>query len=402
MSKYIICLGDGMADEPLDYLGNKTPLQAAKKPNIDYFSQNGKVGLVHTVPQGMYPGSDVANMAILGYDPRDYYTGRGPIEAAAMNIEVPKGLMVFRCNLVTLENGIMKDFTSGHISNEEGAALFKELSTHFPSTVAQFFPGVGYRNIILIDEKFAKLKCTAPHDITDKEFEPYLPKGELENEMLAFIQKCQDILINSEINKNRIKKGKSPATSIWPWSQGPMPKMPSFKETHNRTGGIVTAVDLLRGLAQLTGLEYPLVEGATGFLDTNYKGKMDASFDILKRHDFVYIHIEAPDECGHMGDGKLKTKAIEDFDTHVIQKVRDYVEKNPDTHVLILPDHPTPCAIKTHSHAPVPFIWYSPDKEGPHADTYDEFTAEKTKIEFESSWDLTSKFLKKVCNTNLQ
>lgn len=396
MSKYIICLGDGMADEPLDYLGDKTPLQAAQKPNIDYFAQKGKVGLVHTVPQGMYPGSDVANMAILGYDPRDYYTGRGPIEAAAMTIQVPQGLMVFRCNLVTIEDGIMKDFTSGHISNDEGAALFKELSDHFPKDTAQFFPGVGYRNIILVEEKFANLKCTAPHDITDKPVEPFLPKGPLENEMLAFIKKCQEILQNSKVNQERLKQGKSPATSIWPWSQGPMPKMPSFKETHHKTGGIVTAVDLLRGLAQLTGLEFPYVEGATGFLDTNYKGKMDAAFDILDRHDFVYIHIEAPDECGHMGDGKLKTKAIEDFDTHVIAKVKKYVEKNPDTHVLILPDHPTPCYIKTHSHAPVPFVWYSPDQEGPHADTYNEKSAQNTGLEIATSWGLTSEFLKKV------
>jgi 2,3-bisphosphoglycerate-independent phosphoglycerate mutase len=312
-----------------------------------------------------------------------------------MNITVPQGLLVFRCNLVTLEDGIMKDFTAGHISNEEGAALFQELSTHFPKDKAQFFPGVGYRNIILLEEKFAKLTCTAPHDITDKPYAAFLPKGELESEMMDFILKCQAILKNSEINKARIKNGKSPATSLWPWSQGPMPKMPSFKQTHGHSGGIVTAVDLLRGLAQLTGLEYPYVEGATGFIDTNYSAKMEASFKILESHDFVYIHIEAPDECGHMGDGPLKTKAIEDFDQHVIKPVRDYVQKNPDTHVLILPDHPTPCRLKTHSHAPVPFVWYTPEKTGPHAQTYDEFSAEKTGIEYHESWELTSAFLKK-------
>jgi len=402
MSKFIICLGDGMADEPLEILEKKTPLQAAKTPHMDYFAQHGQVGLVHTVPQGMYPGSDVANMAILGYDPRLFYTGRGPIEAAAMKITVPKGLLVFRCNLVTIEDGIMKDFTADHISNEEGAALFQELSTHFSKDKAQFFPGVGYRNILLLEEKFANLRCTAPHDITDKEVSTYLPKGELEDEMLAFINECQAILAQSEINKNRIKNGKSPATSIWPWSQGPMPKMPSFKETHGRTGGIVTAVDLLRGLAQLTGLEFPYVEGATGFIDTNYKAKMDASFKILENNDFVYIHIEAPDECGHMGDALLKTQAIEDFDKNVIQPVRDYVAKNPDTHVLILPDHPTPCHLKTHSHAPVPFIWYSPEQSGPHAPTYDEFSAEKTGIVFDSSWELTSSFLQKKLVSTLQ
>ena len=395
MSKFIICLGDGMADEPLESLGQKTPLQAAVTPHMDYFAQNGHVGLVHTVPQGMYPGSDVANMAILGYDPRLFYTGRGPIEAAAMKIDVPKGLMVFRCNLVTLENGLMKDFTADHISNEEGAALFQELQSHFSKDVAQFFPGVGYRNIILIDEKFANLRCTAPHDITDKAFEPYLPKGDLETEILGFITTCQDILTRSKINKTRVKNGLSPANSIWPWSQGPMPKMPSFKETHGLTGGIVTAVDLLRGLAQLTGLDFPYIEGATGFIDTDYNAKMNAAFDILKTKDFVYIHIEAPDECGHMGDAALKTQAIADFDSQVMAKVRDYVEKNPDTHVLILPDHPTPCHLKTHSHSPVPVIWYTPEKQGAHAPTYDEFSAEKTGVVHQRSWDLTSAFLKK-------
>jgi 2,3-bisphosphoglycerate-independent phosphoglycerate mutase len=393
MTKYIICLGDGMADEPVEILGGKTPLEVADAPNMTQLAKEGQVGLVHTVPEGLHPGSDVANMGILGYDPNEYYTGRGPIEAAAMGISVPEGKLIFRCNLVTIENGIMKDFTAGHISNEEGAQLLNELNEHFGVDVAEFFPGVGYRNIALLDEKFLNLTSTAPHDITDKPVQDFWPKGDTENDLLSFIEECQTVMAKSEVNQKRIKEGKNPATSIWPWSQGPLPKLPSFKEKYNLTGGIVTAVDLLKGLGKLSGLETPHIDGATGFIDTNYANKVKAGFEILENHDFLYLHIEAPDECGHMGDAKLKTKAIEDFDKNVIGPVMDYQKENPDTVILVLPDHPTPCNIKTHTNAAVPYILHYPGIESDTAVHYDEFSAEKTNTVHHTPWELLEHFL---------
>lgn len=394
MTKYIICLGDGMADEPLASLNNKTPLEYANSPEMDALAKAGQTGLVHTVPEGCHPGSDVANMGILGYDPRNYYTGRGPIEAASMGITPNKNQIIFRCNLVTIENNIMKEFTAGHISDAEGEALMAELNEHFQSeSDIQFFSGVGYRHIVLLNQKFLNLKTTAPHDILDRNVTTFLPQGDLQNEMEAFILEAREVLKNSKINKHRIEKGLPAATDIWPWSQGRLPELPSFKTKFGKTGGIITAVDLLKGLAQLTGLEAPQVEGATGFMDTNYANKLAESLRILDTHDFVYIHVEAPDECGHMGDEKLKTKAIEDFDKEIIGPIRAYVEKNPDTVVLVLPDHPTPCHLKTHTSKAVPFILYSPALVPDQSQHYSEKEAESGSLKFSYPWELLSHFL---------
>jgi len=394
MTKYIICLGDGMSDEPIKELGNKTPIEAATIPAMTQFAEKGSVGRVHTVPKGLHPGSDVTNMGILGYNPHNYYTGRGPIEAASMGITTTPDEVIFRCNLVTIENNIMKDFTAGHISNEEGAALLNELNTHFKGKGVTFYPGVGYRNIVVLDKKFNSLTTTAPHDITDQSTTPYLPKGDTQSEIEKFIEECHQILKNSPINKQREKENKKPANNIWPWSQGKMPILPSFKDTHGLTGGIITAVDLLKGLGVLAGLETPSIEGATGFIDTNYKSKLDAAFSVLETHDFVYIHIEAPDECGHMGDFKLKTQAISDFDKNIINPVLSYATQNTDTAVLILPDHPTPCAIKTHTSDPVPFIIYHPKLSPNSISSYSEKSSLESNLEFKTPWELLSYFLK--------
>lgn len=391
--KYIICLGDGMADEPLASLGNKTPLECANIPNIDKIAKSGELGLVHTVPEGLSPGSDVANMGILGYDPRTYYTGRGPIEAAAMNIDVPTGLMVFRCNLVCIQDGIMRDFTAGHITTEEADQLMSELNSSLGSDEVIFHTGVSYRHIALLSNRFSGLTTCAPHDITDKLVESYFPHGQNDDQMSVFLSKARAILANSQVNKKRIQNGQLPATDIWPWSQGLMPTLPSFKETYNKTGGIVTAVDLLKGLAVLTDLEAPNVIGATGFIDTNYQAKVDATLDILSRHDFVYLHVEAPDECGHMGDEKLKTEAIEAFDKHIVGPMLQYQKDNPDTRILVLPDHPTPCAIKTHTSKPVPYAMSGPglklnhDKQG-----YTELLAGEVGKSYDFPWTMLSSF----------
>ena len=396
MTKYIICLGDGMADEPLPSLEGKTPLQAAKIPNMDSLAKAGCVGEVKTVPEGLSPGSDVANMGILGYDPREFYTGRGPIEAASLKVRAAENQVIFRCNLVTIQGSVMKDFTANHISSEESAVLLEELNNHFQNETTSFVPGVSYRNLLLLDKKFLELQCCAPHDITDQEIGPFLPSGPFENELASFLEACHNILKQSAVNKKRIKKGLLPATHIWPWSQGAMPKLPSFKTRFGKTGGIITAVDLLKGLGQLTGLETPSVKGATGFLDTNYSEKIKESLKILETHDFVYIHVEAPDEAGHMGDETLKIKAIEDFDRNIIGPIKTYIANNKDCVLLILPDHPTPCSIKTHTSNPVPFILYFSGIQGNKETHYSEKEGQNSHLKYHAPWELlTDMFTKK-------
>ena len=405
--KYIVCLGDGMADEACSALNGLTPLEKASIPTIDLIAKKGKTGLVHTVPAGCHPGSDVANMGLLGYDPRQFYTGRGPIEAVAMGIQVPKDKWVFRCNLVCLsdENGVvpdgpihfksavMKSFTADHISSEEADQLLKELQQKMDQKSIQFFTGVSYRHIVLLSDQYHSVTCSAPHDASDKQIDPFLPKGKNEQEIFQLMHHANEILRQSKVNKKRIQNGKLPANSIWPWSQGKIPTFPSFQEKYGLSGGIITAVDLLKGLAKLTGLKAPFVQGATGFVDTNYKNKIKEAFSILKEHDFVYIHIEAPDEAGHLGDAILKTKAIEDFDQNVMKPVWQYVQNNPNTALLILPDHPTPCRTKTHTSNPVPFVYYDPNIIPDQTDQYTEKTVSDWTFEF--PWELMQAFLDK-------
>jgi 2,3-bisphosphoglycerate-independent phosphoglycerate mutase len=397
MKKFIICLGDGMADEPLASLGGKTPLQAANIPNMDFIAKNGQSGLVSTVPEGLKPGSDVANMGILGYDPRIFYTGRGPIEASSLGISVPEGKIAFRCNLVCIENDIMSSFTADHVTSEEGDALLTELNTNFSDSEIQFFSGVSYRNIALMDESLLELTCIPPHDISDQNVQPHLPTGPNEEILRNIAKKCADILSQSPINQTRVENGKKPANQIWLWGQGKTPKFDSFEDKYGIKGGIITAVDLLKGIGKLTGLQTPTVEGVTGFLDTNYKGKVDAALDILEKEtgQFVYIHIEAPDEAGHMGDEQLKIKAIEDFDLKVVGPVLDYQKKNPDVSILVLPDHPTPCAIKTHTSKPVPWAIHYPNIEADICDAYDEEASEKGPKSFDFPWLLLDYFLER-------
>ena len=393
MRRYIVCLGDGMSDLPIPALGNKTPLEYADTPNMDWIALNGQAGLVSTVPKELSPGSDVANMGILGYDPRHYYSGRGPIEAAAMGISPGPGQVVFRCNLVTIQDDVMVSFTSGHVDSEDGAALLAELNEAFFGSLIQFFPGVSYRNIALFPSEWVGVETTAPHDITDQVVGPYWPRGDGAIGIADVVAKARLVLEASPVNARRIREGKLPVTDIWPWSQGKMPVLPSFKDQHGVTGGIVTAVDLLRGLAQLTGLEYPRVDGATGFLDTNYKGKVAAAFEILERHPFVFIHIEAPDECGHLGDHDKKVQAIEDFDCNVVGPVLEYQRTHGDVSVLVMPDHPTPCALKTHINSPVPVAVVYPGINRDAAATYSETGVCPGRFNFDTPWDMMNVFL---------
>jgi 2,3-bisphosphoglycerate-independent phosphoglycerate mutase len=386
--KVIVCLGDGMSDEPIAALGNKTPLQVAHTPNMDAIAKRGQAGLIHTVLPGMSPGSDVANMGILGYDPRLYYTGRGPIEAASLGIVPGENEIVFRCNLVNILDGTMNSFTSGHIETADADALLAVLNQTFLGRGIRFYTGVSYRHIMVVDKAFLGLSCMAPHDITDKPVAAYWPRGDAAEGLLAIITEAREVLANAETNRVRQAAGKLAATDIWPWSQGALPSLPSFVSEFGVTGGIVTAVDLLRGLGCLSGLETPFVPGATGFLDTDYAGKVAAGLALLETGDFAYLHIEAPDECGHLGDYTKKIQAIEDFDRHVVGPVMAYMDTHPNVRVAVLPDHPTPCALKTHTSDPVPVAIAGAGISPDNAVAYDEFAVREGVLRFSVPWAL--------------
>jgi 2,3-bisphosphoglycerate-independent phosphoglycerate mutase len=393
MPKYIICLGDGMTGLPEKSLNDKTPLALAQTPNLDFIVKNGIGGTVQTIPKGFSPGSDVANMGLLGYDPEKYYTGRGPIEAASLGISVPKDMLAFRCNFVNISNDIMKDFSAGHIDNRDAQLLIEELNAHFDNKLVHFFAGVSYRNIVLLNSKYIDVKCTPPHDVSDKNIKEYMPKGKYAEELIAFMQECQQILVNSEINRKRLENNKCVANNIWPWSQGKMPDFPAFKDLYKLDGGVITAVDLLKGIGKLAKLETPFIEGATGYLDTNYQGKIEAALKILENQDFVYIHIEAPDEAGHKGDVALKIKAIEDFDKKIVAPMLAFQKAHKSCRIMVLPDHATPCVLKTHTTDLVPFGIYYPDINKDDNETYGEHLNNSTQYCFKKASELLKFFL---------
>jgi 2,3-bisphosphoglycerate-independent phosphoglycerate mutase len=393
MNKYIICLGDGMSDYPIKEIGNKTPLEKAHTPNMDFIAKNGQAGLILTIPEGFEPGSDVANMSVLGYDPQKYYTGRGPIEAVSLGIEIPPGKVAFRCNFVFIQDNIMKSFSAEHITKEESAAIIDELNDALSGKGVQFYTGVSYRHILLADQKYLDLKCIPPHDITDKDISEYLPIGTYSEELLSVMHACNEIMAKSKINKQRISRNLAPANHIWPWGQGSAPALKSFQELYGHSGGVITAVDLLKGLGMLAKLETPNIEGATGYIDTNYKGKIKAALKILENKDFVYIHIEAPDEAGHLGDVDIKIKAIEDFDRKVVGEILKYQADNPGTRVMVLPDHATPCELKTHTKDPVPVALYYQGIEADAALSYSENEVKQGTLSFPNPWELLKYFL---------
>ena len=353
--KIVILVGDGMGDYPVESLGNKTPLQAANIPTIRKIAAAGEVRLVQTVPEGMPPGSDVANMALLGYDAALNYTGRAPIEAAGAEIPMKASEVAFRCNLVTVSDGIMDDYSAGHITTEEGQALVRSLQEAMGKKGLTFHPGVQYRHLLIWEDGPADCACMPPHEFTDKPVAEHLPTGNRQEEIRELMELSKAVFANHPVNQKRIAEGKKPATQIWLWGQGNALQLKTYQALYGLGGGVVSAVDLLKGLAKLAGLEAPDVEGATGFLDTNYQGKVDAALDILEREDFVFVHIEAPDECGHMGDAQKKTQAIEEFDARVVAPIFQWLEKAGEPYTLLLcTDHRTPVALKGHTSEPVP------------------------------------------------
>ena len=353
--KYLLILADGAADEPLAELGGKTPLEVAKKPNMDTIARKGRCGMLKTVDESMTPGSDVANMSILGYDPEKYYTGRGALEALSMGVPFGGDDMAYRCNLVTIENGKMKDFAAGHISSEEGAELFKSLQEKVSGVT--FYPGVSYRNVMMFPGGKGA-ETYPPHDIVDEVVDNYMPKGPDADTLMKLMVRAADVFEKHPVNLARIAAGKNPATTIWPWSAGKKPAMPQFCEMFGKQGAMISAVDLLFGIAACCGMKIVKVPGATGYLDTDYMGKAKAAVDALQGDaDFVYMHVEATDEAGHLGSIEEKIKAIERLDEAV-----GYILENFDGCVMLMPDHPTPIAKKTHTHEAVPFAVMGKDE----------------------------------------
>ena len=373
--KLIVLLGDGMADLPLEVLGGRTPLQAAEKPNMDRLARQGRSGLARTVPEGFAPGSDVAHLSVMGYDPAEYYTGRAPLEAAAMNVHLGPDEIAFRCNFVTIDNGLMKDYSAGHISTEEGQELIEALAPLMPGQ--RLYPGVSYRNLLVL-QAGARAECTPPHDISGQPVEEHLPRGQDSELLVALMEAARPVLERHQVNRRRIAAGKRPANAIWLWGQGPAPAMPSFAEKYGLSGAMISAVDLLKGIGRYAGLEVIDVPGATGNIDTNYQGKVDAALEALKSRDFVYLHIEAPDEAGHEGEIDLKVRAIELFDEKVVGPVLQALEKSgEDWRVLLMPDHATPISIKTHSSDPVPFTIAGSGIEPDEVERFDELAAQR-------------------------
>jgi len=345
--KYIVILGDGMADEPLADLGGKTPLEYARTPHMDRIAREGMMGMIRTIPEGYEAGSDIANLGILGYDPCSCYTGRGPLEAASVGIDLAPDDIAYRCNLVTIRDGMMADFSAGHISSGEGKDLFATLAEPIPSV--SIHPGVSYRNLLIVRGGGGSTTYP-PHDIVGKPIDPYLPTGKDARVLLKCMEKSREVFSDHPVNLARISRDQPPATQIWPWSGGKRPTLTSFRSLFGKDGGVISAVDLLQGIARLAGMEVIHVPGATGYLDTDYQAKAAYALDAVNHLDFVYVHIEAPDEAGHLGSAPEKVRAIERVDELVGTIMKEF-----SGIIAILPDHPTPVRIKTHTREPVPF-----------------------------------------------
>ncbi len=394
MTKYVIIVPDGAADEPLEQLDGKTVLEAARIPNTDRISAEGRQGLVRTVPADMEPGSDVAQMSLLGYDPRRYYTGRAPIEAVARNIELSSNDWVFRCNLVTIADGNMADHSAGHISTQEATNLIKELNDSLGSDRIRFYPGVSYRHLVVFKGMDFDVKTYPPHDWLGTTTEKILPRGKGADMLIDMMARSQHFFANHEINKVRKDLGENQVSSIWLWGQGKRARLESFKKRFGVDGAAITAVDLVRGLARLIGFDLIHVPGATGFVDTNYQGKAEAAIKALEKYDLVFVHIEAPDEASHSGSVEQKIKAVEQIDEHIVGPVHKAVAAYDSWRILVSPDHPTPIRTCAHCDEPVPFAMAGTEIKGIVNTTFSEANAAKSGFRIENGYELMEYFLK--------
>lgn len=364
--KHIILLGDGMADYPIAALGGKTPLEFARTPNMDRMAATGTLGLIDTIPARLSPGSDVANLAVLGYDPAQCYSGRGPLEAANMGVTLDASDVAFRCNLITLDgehNKRLLDFTAGHIKSETAKLIIDDLHDHLGSEVYSFYPGVSYRHLMVWKNGIAGMGTTPPHDITGREIKAFCPVGEGAQQLNALMQRAHIFLKDHRVNKKLIEDGKKPANAIWLWGQGRAPQIVPLTIKYNLKGGMISAVDLLNGIGIYAGLKVIPVEGATGYTDTNYLGKARSALAALQELDFMFLHVEAPDEMGHEGNLEGKIKAIEDFDEKIVGPVLEGMSQFASYRVMVLSDHPTPVALMTHGAEPSPFAVYSSESD---------------------------------------
>ncbi len=399
--KYLVVLYDGMADYPVPALDGKTPMELAKKPLLDKLARFGKVGTVKTVADGLKPGSDIANMSVLGYNPKECYTGRSPLEAVSIGVDMKDTDIIFRTNLVTLsdeenyEDKTMVDYSAGDISTAEAAEIIKSVQEHFGNEKFAFYSGVAYRHCLVWNNGTLDLgKMTPPHDISGKVIGEHLSKSENAKELIEMMKESYDFLMEHPVNKERMAKGERPANSIWLWGEGTKPALSNFKEKYGVDGSIISAVDLLKGIAKCAGMGSPDVEGATGYIDTNFEGKADCAIEELKTKDFVYIHIEAPDECGHRNEPENKVKAIEMIDEKVLARVLPELDKYDDYKVMVLPDHPTPIVTMTHAGDAVPYLIYQKSKVADNGiESFTENTAKDAGNYVEVGFSLMDSFI---------
>ena len=400
--KYVILQGDGMPDHKLPELGNKTPLETADTPNLDYIAKRAETfGMAKTIPGGLPPGSDVGNLAVLGYDPTVYYTGRSPLEAASIGVELFPGDVTLRCNLVTLgkedENTIMADYSAGHITTEEATELINAVKNELDEEGMIFHPGISYRHLLVWSGGNKDVTTTPPHDISGKSIDPHMPAGAGSEKLIKLIIKSREVLKDHPVNKKRVERGKNPATSIWLWGQGTAPKMPTLEELYGITGSVISAVDLVKGIGHYAKMNVIDVPGATGYLDTNYEGKVDYAIESLNSCDLTMIHIESTDETGHVGKAELKVQAVEDFDKRVVGRVLEKIKAFKDYRILVMSDHPTPIDIRTHTSDPVPFaiLDSGDDSVRNEGHVYTEDSASNSETFIDDGWKLMGMLLNK-------
>lgn len=396
--KYVVLLGDGMSDHPVGALNGKTPLQAAKTPNMDFMAKRGTLGLAQTVPEGYPPGSDVANLAMFGYNPVDCYTGRSPLEAASMGVSLGPDDVAFRLNLVHLEPRggklIMEDYSAGHVSTADGRELVEELQRHLGSEEFSFHAGVSYRHLMVWHGGKTQIKMTPPHDISGQDITGYMPVGEGSDRLIYLMNAAQMVFHNHPQYNRRAEKGETPANSIWLWGHGKAPAMDKFTSRFGLSGAVISAVDLIKGIGVYAGLDIINVPGATGYLDTNFDGKAQAAVEALKERDFVFVHVEAPDEASHSGKLEDKIKAIELFDEKIVGPVLEGVKQYGAYRILCAPDHPTPVALMTHTGEAVPFVIYAgEEQEKGNVAGYDEVSASATGIKVDPGYKLMEMLL---------
>jgi 2,3-bisphosphoglycerate-independent phosphoglycerate mutase len=396
--KYIVLVCDGMSDYPVKELGERTPIEAAKTPNMDFIAKHGRLGRVKTIPHGFIPGSDVAQISIFGYDPKKFYTGRAPLEAANLGVELEDDDVAFRCNLVTVSSDRLTDYSAGHISSKEAEILINSIDQSLGTNRIKFYPGVSYRHLMVAkrgaEEHLENILCKAPHDITGHKILENLPKGDSAGVIIKLMEESRSILAKHEINLVRIDLKENPANMIWLWGQGKRPSMPKFSDKYNLEGSVISAVDLIKGLGKLIGLEVINVPGATGYYDTNYEGKARAALKSLEKSDFVFVHVEAADEAGHNGDLREKLTAIERFDQLVLGTILKAYKHKHNFRILVLPDHATPVYLKTHTADPVPFGIFGQDIIARGFLNYSEKEAQKSDLYFEKGHELMDFFIK--------